>query len=73
MTVNISYVNLKHSIPKCCKDKRLLRSTKRGETLIFKAMEEYDESMMQELAEAEAEFVKTFGEYPSEFQFENDK
>ena len=36
-------------------------------------MEEYDESMMKELAEAEAEFVKTYGEYPSEFQFENDK
>ena len=36
-------------------------------------MEEYDESMMQELAAAEAEFVKTFGECPSEFQFENDK
>ena len=36
--------------------------------LISKAMEEYDDEMMQELAEAEAEFVKTFGECPSEFQ-----
>ena len=36
-------------------------------------MEEYDESMMHELAEAEAEFVRTYGECPSEFQFENDK
>ena len=34
-------------------------------------MEEYyDEEMMQELAEAEAEFVKTYGECPSEFQFD---
>ena len=32
-------------------------------------MEEYDEAMMQELAEAEAEFVKTYGECQSEFQF----
>ena len=32
-------------------------------------MEEYDEEMMKELAEAEAEFVKTYGECPSEFQF----
>lgn len=36
-------------------------------------MEEYDDQMMQELAEAEAEFVKAYGECPSEFQFENDK
>lgn len=32
-------------------------------------MEEYDEEMMKELAEAEAEFVKMYGECPSEFQF----
>lgn len=32
-------------------------------------MEEYDESMMKELAEAEAEFKRTYGECPSEFQF----
>lgn len=51
-------------------DKRLLRSTKKGETLIFKVMEEYNEEMMKELAEAEAEFVKTYGECPSEFQFD---
>ena len=36
-------------------------------------MEEYNEEMMKELAEAEAEFVKAYGECPSEFQFENDK
>ena len=36
-------------------------------------MEEYNEEMMKELAEAEAEFMKTFGECPSEFQFETDK
>ena len=37
-------------------------------------MEEYyDEEMMKELAEAEAEFVKTYGECPSEFQIENDR
>ena len=38
--------------------------------LISKAMEEYDEEMMKELAEAEAEFVKTYGECSSEFQFD---
>lgn len=32
-------------------------------------MEEYDEEMMKELAEAEAEFVRTYGECPLEFQF----
>ena len=55
-------------------DKRLLRSQARR-NLISKAMEEYeyDEAMMKELAEAEAEFVKTYGECPSEFQFENDR
>ena len=53
-------------------DKRLLRSQARR-NLISKAMEEYNEEMMKELAEAEAEFVKTYGECPSEFQFENDR
>ena len=33
-------------------------------------MEEYDDEMMKELAEAEAEFVKAYGECPSEFQIE---
>ena len=33
-------------------------------------MEEYNEEMMKELAEAEAEFVKTYGECPTEFQIE---
>ena len=50
-------------------DKRLLRSQARR-NLISKAMEEYSEEMMKELAEAEAEFVKTYGECPSEFQFD---
>ena len=36
-------------------------------------MEEFDEEMMKELAEAEAEFVKTYGECPSEFQCETDR
>ena len=36
-------------------------------------MEEYDEPMMKELAEAEAEFKRAYGECPTEFQFENDK
>ena len=36
-------------------------------------MEEYDESMMKELAEAEAEFEKAYGECPTEFQCETDR
>ena len=36
-------------------------------------MEEYDEAIMKELADAEAEFVKTYGECPSEFQIETDR
>ena len=36
-------------------------------------MEEYDEEMLKELAEAEAEFVKAYGECPTEFQCETDR